>query len=222
MEKDKRTHVVALAALLIAVLGLSLGFAAFTTTLTIKSSADVAPNSDTFNIEFSKDDTDPTDPNEDPIVPVVEPDGSGATADNAEIDNSGDNPILKGLHATFTEPGQKATYSLYVTNPGEYAAYLKSIIYENVSGKSDSKICTAGTGATNTLVQAACTGISVKVSVGSINATGSMPNITGHNLPKAGSEPVIVTIEYASGSDRADGPFHVDFGDIVLTYSSID
>ena len=53
MEKDRRARVVAIAALLVGVVGLSLGFAAFTNTLTIKSSAEVKVGDSVFNVYFS-------------------------------------------------------------------------------------------------------------------------------------------------------------------------
>ena len=35
-------------------------------------------------------------------------------------------------------------------------------------------------------------------------------------------EEVVVTIKYADGATRADGDFSVAFGDITLTYGSVD
>ena len=54
MERDRRARIIAIAALLLGVVGLSLGFAAFSNTLTIQSSAEVTVNSDVFNVDFSK------------------------------------------------------------------------------------------------------------------------------------------------------------------------
>ena len=72
-------------------------------------------------------------------------------------------------------------------------------------------------------MEKACNGISVKVKVGSEAETNSgIANISNHSLVKKASEPVTVTLEYAAGSDRADGDFTVSFGDITLNYSSVD
>ena len=51
MEKDRSTKIIAIAALLIGIVGLSLGFAAFSNTLTISSSAEVTPDQSAFNVD---------------------------------------------------------------------------------------------------------------------------------------------------------------------------
>ena len=216
MEKDRSSKVIAVVALLIAVIGLSVGFASFSSTLTISSSANVTPNSDTFKVVFSSNGTTLT-------TEAVSEDvtGTGASATNAAINND-TNPTISGLAATFTEPGQKVVYTFYAHNNGEYDAFLKSVTYANVTGKSESKVCTAGIGTTETLVTKACDDISVKVNVGTTNTTASTADITGHSLLKGAFEQVTVTIEYAADGDRADGDFSVAFGDISLVYSSVD
>lgn len=216
MEKDRSSKVIAVVALLVAVIGLSVGFASFSSTLTISSSANVTPNSDTFKVVFSSNGTILT--TEAVIGDVT---GTGASATNATINND-TNPTISGLAANFTEPGQKVVYTFYAHNSGEYDAFLKSVTYANVTGKSESKVCTAGSGTTETLVTNACDDISVKVNVGTTNTTASTADITGHSLLKGAFEQVTVTIEYAADGDRADGDFSVAFGDISLVYSSVD
>ena len=57
MEKDRGTKAIAIVALLIGVVGLSVGFAAMSSTLTIESSADVAPSENDFTVQFSTSST---------------------------------------------------------------------------------------------------------------------------------------------------------------------
>ena len=52
MEKERHIKILSIIALVLAIAGMSLGFAAFSTTLNISSSASVTPNSDNFNIIF--------------------------------------------------------------------------------------------------------------------------------------------------------------------------
>ena len=215
MERSSR--VIAVVALCVAVVGLSLGFAAFSNSLTISSDANVKPDASTFNVDFSSSESDLAT---DSIVPVKEP--SNLVAGEATIDNS-TNPTVKGLSATFTKPGDKVTYTFYARNVGEYVAYLNSINFNNVLSGSTPKKCTAGEGTTDSLVQAACDDITLSVKVGSESeVTGTNGSITGHTLAKNTSETIIVEIEYAAGGDRADGDFTVKFGDISLVYSSVD
>ena len=221
MEKDRSTKIIAIAALLIGVVGLSLGFAAFSNTLTISSSAEVTPDQNKFNVDFSA--TNSGEVSTAPVVATLSPTGvTGFSATDGTIDNSGA-PKITNLHATFTEPGQTATYSFYAKNIGEYIAYLKSITFANVSGESSTKVCTPGTGTTADLVNAACGDITLSIKVGDETVTtSSVASITNHSLAINAYDPIIVTITYAAGGNVADGDFTVAFGDITLTYSSAD
>ena len=215
MERERSAKIIAIIALCIAVAGLSIGFAAFSNNLKIESNATVTPDPNDFDVNFSSSDTSELDGT------VTGTGTNSATADNATIDNSG-SPSITGLKANFTEPGQKVTYSFYAHNAGKYAAYLNNVTYANVSGKTATKVCTAGVGTNATMVEAACNGISVSVKVGNDTYTGSMDSISNHLLAINAYEPVVVTIEYNSGASRADGDFEVAFGDITLTYDSVD
>lgn len=217
MEKDRKVKVIVLTTLVLVMIGISIGFAAFSNTLTISSDADVTPESSAFNVDFSSASGSVVT---DEIVPVTTP--TGLTASNAIINNSGD-PSISNLSVTFVQPGQKVVYAFYSRNAGEYDSYLNEIKYGNVVGKSSPRVCTAGTGTTDSLVQAACDDIVVKVKVGSEAETDkTVTGISNHKLEKNSSEVITITLEYLSNGDRADGDFSVDFGDITLSYSSID
>ena len=222
-QKDKKARIMAIVGLLLGVVGLSLGFAAFSNTLTIKSSAEVVVDDSVFNVDFSSSSSSVVD---DDITPTLNPTGvTGFTASNAVIDNDNGDAVIKNLHAVFTAPGQEVTYSFYTKNAGELKAYLKSVTFSNVSGESSTKICTAKSGTTQSLVNTACTGITLTVTVGSEAFTGTtlrsaFANATAHDLNKDASETVEVRIAYETGSAQADGGFDVSFGDVTLLYSS--
>lgn len=221
MEKDRKARVVAIAALLVGVVGLSLGFAAFTNTLTIKSSAEVKVDESVFNVDFSKSTSSVVDGS---VTPTLDPTNgpAGFTGGAATIDNSkAGAPEIKDLKATFTTPGQKVTYSFYTYNVGDLKAYLTGVNFA-----SPAKTCTAKTGTTQSLVDAACNGISITLKLGSESFTESkaraaFTTATAHDLEKSGSEAVVVEITYAANSAVADGDFDVAFGDITLNYSSV-
>ena len=217
MEKNRNAQVIAIVALVVAVLGLSVGFASFSNVLNIQASANVKPDSDTMNVDFSSSIDSVTVAE---ITPTATPNSIVTT--NATIDNSAD-PTISNLSATFTEPGQSVVYKFYAYNAGELNAYLKSIVYANVAGSNATKVCTAKEGTTDALVQKACENILVKVKVGNEleTATGKA-SITGHSLAKKTGEMITVTLEYAAGAERTDGDFSVAFGNITLNYSSAD
>ena len=217
MEKNRTGQVIAVIALLVAIVGLSVGFAAFSNTLKIESSATVTPDKNTFNVDFSSSQTEV-------LTNAIKATATPSTIKTTEatIDNTND-PVIKNLSATFTEPGQKAVYEFYAYNAGELEAFLKSIVYENVTGETFTKVCTAGDGTTADLVTSACNGISLSVQVGTEAATTTgVASITKHSLAKKTGEKVIVTLDYASDATRTDGDFTVAFGDVTLTYSSVD
>lgn len=204
MRNSNGTKYVIIMALLVSVVALSLGFAALTNTLTIKSSATVGPG--TFQVDLSTSKTASTQAS---VTPTTT---GGATGANASMTTT----TLSGLAATFTAPGQSVVYTLAAYNSGQFLAYLNEI-------QIGSKTCTPGTNTTSSYVTAACNGISISVKVGSDSAVTVTDNdIDSHSLAKAAGEDVVVTISYASGSAVADGDFTVAFGDVKLIYGSVD
>ncbi len=207
MRNNTGAKYVIVFALLISVAALSIGFAAFTSTLTIQSSATVGGGN--FNVSLSKVSTGVTTG---AVTATVTPTGvTGFTADSATLSAT----TISGLKANFTAPGQTVKYSFYAYNDGEFLAYLNSV---NLGGKT----CTAGTGTNQTYVNNACNGITLTVKVGSNTYSTSNTSISSHTLAKDTGEAVEVTIEYASGSATADGDFTVAFGDTTLIYGSAD
>lgn len=215
MEKNRSSKIIAVVALVVAVFGLTLGFAAFSNTLTISSSAYVSPSSENFKVNFS------TSSSTSATGTVSGSATGSATAEAATLAAT----TVSGIKANLTAPGETVSYTFYVRNTGEYDAYLNSITYKNVSGETASKVCAAvdTTNTTASLVSAACEDISLSVKVGSDAAvSGSQATISNHTLLKSGYETVVVTVTYASDGDRADGQFNVTFGDIELVYGTVD
>ena len=215
MEKNKSSKIIAVVALVVAVFGLTLGFAAFSNTLTISSSAYVSPSDENFKVAFS---TSLTDAN---VTGTIAGTPTGAaTAEDATVSGT----TVSGIKANLTSPGESVSYTFYVHNSGEYEAFLNSITFENVAGENSPKVCVAKDSTTSeALVSAACEDISISVKVGNDAAVaGSVAEITDHSLLKTKNEIVTVTIAYAVDGDRADGNFDVSFGDLKLVYGTVD
>lgn len=214
MGENRYYKMVSVLALVVGVIGVTLGYAAFSNTLTIESTAEVTPDASKFNVDFSSASNAVVT---NAVTPTLSTsDDVNFTATNGTIDNTSD-PTITNLHATFTEPGQTVTYTFYAYNAGEYIAYLNSINFDGT------KTCTARTGTTADLVATACNGISLSVQVGSETAaTATVDPINGHTLGIGAADQVTVVMTYAAGSGIADGAFDVEFPDIVLTYDSAD
>ena len=215
MEKNRTSKIIAVLALVVAVLGLSLGFAAFSNTLTISSSAYVSPSGENFKVDFS------TSATAGATGSLTGTPTGTATAGTATLSGT----TISGIKGNLKTPGDTVKYTFYVHNTGEYDAFLNSITHENVTGQNSPKVCTAVNpeNTTAALVSAACEDITLSVKVGTDNAVaGSVASISGHQLSKLTYEPVVVTITYASDGDRADGDFNIAFGDIKLLYATVD
>ena len=210
---DRKKKLIIMIAL-IAVVGVSIGFAAFSSSLLIKSSLSVDPDSSTFSVVFSSSST-ALETNA--ITPTVNP--TTLTASSATINNSGKYPTIENLEATFTEPGDSVSYTFYARNTGKYDAYLTSIVFQDLTS-GVFKECIPGEGTDKTLVASACNSISATVTVGSESATSTTLGIADHELLQGNSETVTITLSYASNGTRADGPFEVNFGNIYLTYGT--
>ncbi len=218
MTNNRTNQVIAIVALMIAVLGLSVGFAAFSRTLTIESGASVKPSEDSFQVRFSSSDESYA---KNEIVPTKVTNGSTFTATNAVISDS-DELKLEGLSATFTEPSQSVTYTLYIENAGKYKAFLNSITFGTVSGNNSFKVCTPVGDADPAKVAAACNGITYTVKTAGQTFTTTNNDITDAN----GVDPekfsvVEIEIAYANNATLADGDFTVQFGSVTLDYSTI-
>ena len=205
-----------IAALIIAIVGLSIGFAAFSNTLTISSSASVNPDPTSMNVVFSSSSS---SAQYNSITPTKNLDNvTNFTATNATITGA-DYRTLNNVSAAFTEPGQSVTYNLYVYNAGSYKAYLNEL---NMGAKSCSIVENQEhpeQEATESLKNAACEGISITVKIDNVTLTSS-GSLNNMELNVDSSKPVQIVISYASGSAYVDGPISVSFGNITFNATS--
>ena len=210
MEKDRSSKVIAIVALLVAAVGLSVGFAAFTATLTINPSATVKGDENQFKVQFSTETTTHT------TGSVTgqkdgdqEPTDVNFTAEDAELDET----TVSNLKATFTKPGQNVTYTFYVRNDGQIPAYLNKINFSKAEPQ-----CTSET-ATKELVDAACKKVKMELKY---DSQAYSETSTGINslLEVNSNKTVTVKLSIEDGATAVDGDFEVDFGSITFDYST--
>ncbi len=214
-QKDKSSKIIAIVALVVAVLGVSLGFAAFSQNLTIEPEASVKGDENRFNVQFSTSESEAATGAVTAKLTPSDSSISGFEATSANLIAT----TVDNLKATFVngKGNQTATYSFYVYNGGELDAYLKKVTFEKPE-----PTCTATAGenaATDELVQAACKDVTVKITVGSEQYTATNESISSKMLAKSSGTPVTVVLEYKD-QNAVDGDFDVDFGSITLNYSS--
>ncbi len=227
MEKDRSTRVLSIIAMVLAIAGLTLGFAVFSATLNIQfGDTTVQGDEKNFSVKLSATATAATT---EPVATAVTP-SSGPTALEPTLNDT----TISGLGATFTKPGEKVTYTFYAVNDGEFDAFLKSIEVANADSGEKAVVCSANPGTDTTMVANACNGIKMTVTVDgeataitsttaattSPVASPSSHVITKGNLTDENSHTITVDIEYLTSSAIADGPFTVKFGNVKLNYST--
>lgn len=229
MERSRSKKMVLVAVLLTAVLGLTLGFAAYSNELKISVNSEVQPLN-SLKVLFSSSNVEQESLGENvdiQLLPVDEVTNyPGFSASIPTINNDVVTaPIVSNLKATFVRPGESVTYTLYTHNMSSYDASLISIAFGN-------KKCTAKSNTSQSLVDKACEEIDISVKVGGgVNepeaVTKSQKNsasnaISGHVLAAGEYETVLVTLSYedlssSTGNTDLNGDFDVTFGDVKLT-----
>lgn len=204
MKSERKKRTITLSILIITVLAISVGFAAYSATLKINSSMIVNPDNSRFKVLFSSSanalETNAVKANPSNM-------GDDATIDNTTV------PTIEGLTAKFTQPGESVTYTFYVRNEGGYVSYLNSISFRGIK-------CIPGEGTSDALANRACNSITTTISVGNITTNETITDITGETLVPGETKQVTVTIAYDPNGARADGPFIAEFGNISMFYAT--
>lgn len=122
MERNRKIKILSLVALIVAVLGLGVAFAALSSQLTINGSAKAQAGS--WNIHFAKTLDMPTQ----------------TTGDASFTEPTLSDTSILGFKATVTKPGDSVTYYFDIVNSGTVDALVESYVFENgyrdCSGKS--------------------------------------------------------------------------------------
>ena len=228
MEKERQVKILSIIALVVAIVGMTLGFAAFSTTLNISSSATVTPSSDDFKITiYGIKDSSFYDTFADNNYAYTDSDisdsygvalDSDATSTTASIDNV--SHTISNINASFSNEGN-IEYAFIIKNEGMYDAYLD---LTNKKTGNDmavllNKNCIAKDGATESLVASACDG--VQADIGFFNKeTGREISTTESYYKIAPGDDVLFAVIMNYSGPFADGPFDVEFEDFQLKFST--
>ena len=233
MEKDRSTKVIAIVALLVGVVGLTLGFAAFSTSLQINTQADVEVSTGNWNVGFSTNGT----------TPITYGNTSTVTGTNQSNQTSGSIDVTKytisqtsGSNAVLTTTsGSEVTYNLYIANAGTLTAYSDSLTFPNtlvtcapVSGNNSSVIegtANAGTtetgGNSTTISDSDCNAMfGVELTIGSTTYTPANAANFSDTINASGNSPVELRIYYKGDTAANTAAAALD-GDIVVTSGTI-
>ena len=130
MERDRGIRTLAIVALCLSVIGLSIGFAAISQDLNLNGTATKKAN--TFKVEFAN-----------LISPAVKTPVTGGEVIEVAPASIIDNSTKMTFNVSFKLPGDKIVYTFDVVNKGTINANLKSVDLTNLTGAAaDDIICT--------------------------------------------------------------------------------
>ena len=157
MEKQRQMKLLSIVTLVVAIIGMTLGFAAFSTTLSISSSAAVTPNSedfkislygmndefvneikyidDVFKIEYYTEYNKIT-----PVFPSYVVATKPKVFGTHEVSLNGNNIIIDNLSLVMEKPTDKIWYPVVLKNEGKYDAYVNVLFGENYSCTSEEEM----------------------------------------------------------------------------------
>ena len=237
MKKSRSIKIMSIIVLVIAIFGMSLGFAAFSTTLNISSSAIVAPNEDDFSIEILGQDANGEFLLSNSSFGFAD---NGSVATSAKITN-GKTPYISDIKVGFTDPGQMVTYSFMIKNTGKYMTYLNSGTIKLLDGMFDVIECSPseGSNVTKELMDAACDAIDVRlfliqepenpdsyfanISLRDVfSLVGTSPSSFGRSffIEPGGEIPMTLFVIYNTNGAMADGEFDVKIASCELDFST--
>lgn len=235
MRQNRQSKVVAILALCVSIVGLTLGFAAFSNTLTISSSATVSPDETDFNINvYGITDFKGTTITGTDSLPSVEwftsettsvankysSSDLDLTASDSKITDNGKSITISDINVGLTEPGQSVSYYYMIKNEGEYDVYMDLDKYEfedmTINSIAIEGTCTAGEETSETLVNEACPYVTIR------NTLDRFDSSNNYYIQMKKGEHLILqrTISYDSAGKRADGDFSVAFQDLTLEFTS--
>ena len=233
MEKDRSGKIIAIVALFVAVVGLSLGFAAFSSTLKIDTEANVNTGTSNWNVGFSTDGTN-----------IEDVSTAGTKADNENgnpgVINVTKYTISQNTNATLsTTTGSSVSYNLNILNKGTLTAYLDSVDFSGVTytctnatgstslveGQADAGMHSSG-GNSTTISNADCAKMfQVTLTIDSTPYTATSSSPTG-SIAAGSGVPAVLTVAYKDDANaRAvaatlDGDIIVSIGSISVVYTS--
>lgn len=225
MRKSRKTKLITMIALVVAILGMSIGFATFSRILTISSKATVDPNRDSHKLVIYGF-VDPSEAGSLEYGDNIEPDFTkwsktssmqltsndvGLDKYSAVIDNN--NFTISNISANFSTKSENFSYIFAVRNEGGYDVYLTD------GGMEGTTICTALGNTTQTLVDNVC-GKMIFLPVPINPETGFVDSLPYKIEPGQYVE-LMVIIGINNITEELDGPFEVVFPDVKLEFSDV-
>lgn len=199
MNKEREMKTLVIAALVISVVAIGVGFAAFSTTLQINGTATVNTDGKTWNVFFEKI--------EKTAESTVGVDSTEPTITNGTAGENTTKAAISTISAAFTAPKQKLQYKITVKNAGSYDAKL-------TAADLTTTLTAAGTGEKAETDAANV----IKNSIFTFTkADGSAVNVGTDTIAAGQSQEYLYTLEYKDFTNASELPV----GQVTLTVPQI-
>ena len=196
MEKDRGFKIIAIAALLLSVIGLSIAYAGYTATLTVEGTATV---SSAWKVIW-KD------------LDAGTPTGYASVENKTLAIDTTSKQSISGFIGTLKAPGDTITYTWKAANDGDIDASITGVTVGTLS-------CAPKSGVTPAATQAQADALCAKLSVAFTYDGSALTSETRGDLLKNTSKNVSMTLTYAAGDAVAiDGDVVVTIGRTSITY----
>ena len=206
MNKEREMKTLVIAALVISVVAIGVGFAAFSTTLQINGTATVNTAGKTWNVLFTGvEKTDVSTEGIDATVPTISNGTAGENTTNAAIGT---------ITAAFNAPNQKLQYKITVTNSGSYDAKLTAASIPTLE-----TITVTGTGAA---AETDATNVKNHLKFSFTKADESAVTAGTDTLAAGATQDYLYTIEYEDLTDASELPkaqVSISIPQTTLTFS---
>lgn len=190
MEKERGFRIIAVIALMVAVVGLTVGYAAYSSTLKITGAASVDPSS--WNVKFAYK-------TGSSLVAAVT--GKATMETEATLSDT----QVSGFKATLKAPGDSITYNFVVTNTGSLDAVLSTFTMGNIS-------CAPAAGSTAKTDEATAICNELSYTLTGVNAN--------ETLAAGDSKDLTLKLEWAStGTAVASDDIAITVGETTLIYT---
>ena len=236
MERQRKYKIFSIVALVLAIAGMTLGFAAFSKVLTITASATVTPNEEDFKVVTygikDEDSFNSFDGSYEVLDEYLSSEISVgcsfnndiATGTEATITNDKNSTTISDINVTLDKEQSAFHYYFIIKNEGKYDAYIDLQKFDQYTWyTSDNGVCTAvdETNANQDEINTACQSISIET-------IGYMPD--GSYIGDLSEEPyyklavddyIYIDIQIWSGRNGIIlDPYTVDFEDITINFST--
>ena len=204
MNREREMKTLVIAALVISVVAIGVGFAAFSTTLQINGTATVNTDGKTWNVFFEKI--------EKTGLSSTGVDSSTPTITNGTVGENATNAAISTITAAFTAPGQKLQYKVTVKNAGTYDAKL-------TAADLVTTLTAAGTGES---AETDAANVKKHSTFTFTKADGSAVNVGTDTIAAGQSQEYLYTLEYAdftNASELPKGQVTLTVPQITLTFS---